>query len=565
MRDNVSTPPRKVGDAESKSDRSEASALEILNTPKKSSPYSEDQVKDLLGGYVVPHFHGINFVDSDVKALERDEFYSLFRDGNSPYYSEAILRNAYTDYLKRLPYWRQRLLDDFYVQDFEQLREAVSEEQFFELQQQYVNMYKSCYGPTEKKFLTEPKNLFAKIEEGFKQDSNLRDLNSFAPSVRAEIENLSLRRKTILGSLADLRGKRNKKEEREALEKELSRINSRESSLMQKHGFDPFVAMSKLPRHATMFALSAASFEVSYAELEHRRDGYLFLGFVICSMHNVAEYNQSVHHDSLVAARLGKESLNAHYKNQTEVDFHHLDAGVIKFSMPVILIKKNNSQEVVRRIREKFNLSDAEYCSIVDSIFFKNGTMKKCKTVFENLTNLFSQRILDKAKEEALNNGQNLVYVTPLQKLKEFERGEDVMEVQRKLIYESEVSSEKLEESNWQTTLSERVVTRDIASELTAKAIEVDEEIFASICGYEEVDEAREKLVSDSECQAMEQYELTCVDRLTNLSMPRGLRTERDEKLAEMIQAREDKRCGSFREQQEFQRLSSMVSALVLP
>ena len=516
----------------------------------------------------IPHFHGVNLTLAGIEEDKKIEFFNLFRNGNVPYYSEAILKNAYIKYLRRLSQYEQLLLDNFYSREIENaFGKELSEIEFCKFQQHYVNLYKRCFGPSARQFLEKDlKNTYKDLEIKFQQVSKqqkipissiIGNLNMYSPSAKESVEGFYVKREQIKQSLLEIKGKRKAgiKEKRERLMESLKENLKNEDKAMQENAFDPFVAMSKLPRHATMFAIDKNSFQENYNQIINNEVSYLFLGMVFCSFHKEDEYLNSLHYDTLIARRMGKEILNGHYINQVEVDFHKIEPETLKFAFPVIIARYGNELETKTNIMQMFGFTEEEYDYIEASITYSKGTKnpqiyyREVDPTFDSLVSCYSNIILERAKTLARNQNRKLCFANPNGELIPFENKE-ISEIQNCLI----VNSEKSNQVNFQQPF--RAEPRAILTkeELIEKSSQVDKDILLKT---EEKDLETVKKFIQENLISEEKYETVCNDRIISHETPNLSRTEMDELLAITLQAKENNRYFSFVKREQLKQKST--------
>ena len=216
-----------------------------------------------------------------------------------------------------------------------------------------------------------------------------------------------------------------------------------EDQIMQQTAFDPFIAMSKLPRHPIMFAIDFDSFAEKFKTIEQKTSGFLFLGVVLCTLYTKQQYLQFQNYVMLIARWLGKKSLKGNYINQTEVEFHRINPETLKFAFPSIIIKHSNTPEIAAKIKETFGLTDVEYEIIKKSTSYTLGTKnlrlhyRKPTTAFENLVSDYTNMILARVKKLVRDSGGEMYFIEPNGTFKEF-GSLDIQTIQEQLIALSE-------------------------------------------------------------------------------------------------------------------------------
>jgi len=467
---------------------------------------------------IIPHFHGINFELAKIKKNEQNNFFLLFKNGGKPYYNEAILKNAYIDYIEKLSEYKQKLLEDFYLRDIENiLNTSLNRQEFNSFQESYVNRYKSCYSPQTKKFdSAKLNNQYKYVEDKIQKHNIIEDFNMYSPSAKERIKSIYSNPRT-------------------------TEINKLENRLMQSNAFDPFVAMSKLPRHAAIFAFNNDEwFEKNFSKLKEKNFPYIFCGIVLCSFHTKNEYLNSLHYDTLAARRYGFEKLNRHYINQTEVDFLSIEANKLKFAFPILIISKDTKEE---EIEKDFGIKKTE-CNLIKQAVLDNRTNNKyrenIKGIIENLTECYSNIILKKAKELAQKENKQLVFIKPDNTINKFDDSKDIMGIQKELIDNSENNPQE-QIVIFQNEQPKPMLTQN---ELNIENEKVNNKIESSISQQTELEKARNTIVKNLVDE--EKYETICNDRIISYEEQKLTREKKDKKLCAKLQEIEKNRYVNF-------------------
>lgn len=320
---------------------------------------------------IIPHFHGISFCNDNDDSLNieqinqnREKIFNLYKNGNVPYYSEMIFKNAFLDPNKELSEYDIRLMEDFYVGEVENVfnnRNIMTQEKFLEFSRHYVNSYE--------KYITNG--------EG-----------TYSEDTKEKMENLGLDSNKCC---------------------------------------DPFVPTSKFPFHPIKFAINnnkKDEFKEQFKLFKDINAKYLLLGMVFCNFYSEEEYNQELKHDIPQIKYL--KDIKYKYRNlfQTEVDFYKINPQNFKFAFPILLIKDNISENDKQDIKEKFSLNENEYniileCSPYDRRYTQQ-TFVVPNTIFDNICKNYSKLILRKAKN-LLNENEKLYYLNPINEFVEIE------------------------------------------------------------------------------------------------------------------------------------------------
>ena len=285
---------------------------------------------------IIPHFHGISFCNDNDDSLNieqinlnREKIFNSYKNGNVPYYSEMIFKNAFLDPNKELSEYDIRLMEDFYVGEVENVfnnRNIMTQEKFLEFSRHYVNSYE--------KYITNGEGTYSK-------------------DTKEKMENLGLDSNKCC---------------------------------------DPFVPTSKFPFHPIKFAINN-KFEEQFKLFKDINAQYLLLGMVFCSFYSEEEYNQELKHDILQIKHLKNVNYNYRYLYQTEVDFYKINPQNFKFAFPILLIKNNISENDKQNIKEKFSLSEDEYNTICKCSKCKLKTIHKnySKLILRKAKNLLNE------------------------------------------------------------------------------------------------------------------------------------------------------------------------------
>lgn len=423
----------------------------------------------------IPHFHGINFAAASITDPQKQkDFYIRIKEGQQGYYSEMALRNAIVNFGETIPKWKQRMLEEYYTPDIEAAF-TKSGDDFYPFQQQYVNKYKAG-----------KEKLDQGIQEEISSHPVLRDLSFLSP------------------------------ESKNALKK-------KSEAKYQEGRKDPFVAMSKLPRHAIEFA--SKSINDVYSKTG---DKVHFLGFVITSLHSPESYKEQPHYDVLSNKRADRIKVNGHYKFQTEVDF--LEAHPT-YVFPVIVPDGNAKWS--QAIQTEYGLSKADF----DDLKAKLASRRVESGREEAVKQWYSAHIIENLEEKRADI--NLKYIKADGTAAAFTG--DVMVMQRDIIASTD-STKKGVDREYQP---EPKKVSHYKKEARQNAKEADLALRASLVKMPGLVEALTNL-RKREKDGLEPYETISLDREIATENPNLSREQRDELLAAALDEKESERRGYF-------------------
>lgn len=515
---------------------------------------------------IIPHFHGISFCDVDIQ--NREGIFDLYKNGNVPYYSEMIFKNAFLNYDKKLSKYDIKLMEDFYVGEVENVfnnRDIMTQKEFLEFSRHYVNNYKSCAGSTtffdeqskepsdnitlDKQSKEHFRNPYKQLEESLNSKYNekqnyenytLKSIETYSPKVKEKIKNIKLIRDECCAAILDIRGKKNKTNERENIKDNFQFLCNKENENMEDNAYDPFIATSKFPFHPIKFAINnnkKDEFEEQFKLFKDVNAQYLLLGMVFCSFYSKKKYNKELKHDIPQIKHSKNVNYNCRYLYQTEVDFYKINPQNFKFAFPILLIKNNIPENDKQNIKEKFNLNEDEYNMILQcSPYNRRYTQQTFivpNTIFDNICENYSKLILRKAKD-LLNENEKLYYLNPINEFVEIE------DENRLNDYTNDVHAlSRTGNGNGIIVDQQPKKILDIEN-LKDRFVTVKNDIFNIIKEKEDLEEARKLL---SEKVSEEKYETVCASRIVSkLANGRNTVEKNDAKTAKILQKRENRR-----------------------
>lgn len=511
---------------------------------------------------IIPHFHGISFCNDNYNNLNieqinqnRERIFNLYKNGNAPYYSEMIFKNAFLDPNKELSEYDIRLMEDFYVGEVENVfnnRNIMTQEEFLEFSRHYVNNYKSCAssatfnGQSKEHFRNPYKQLEESLNSKYNEKQNyenytLKSIETYSPKVKEKIKNIKLIRDECCAAILDIKGKKNKTNERKNIKDNFQFLSNKENENMEDNAYDPFIATSKFPFHPIKFAISnnkKDEFKKQFKLFKDVNAQYLLLGMVFCDFYSEEEYNQELKHDIPQIKHLKDIKYSCRYLYQTEVDFYKINPQNFKFAFPILLIKNNISENDKQDIKEKFGLNENEYstileCSPYDKRCKKQRTYVSSGTIFDNICKNYSKLILRKAKN-LLNENEKLYYLNPIN---EFVKIEDENRLND---YTNNVHTLSITNSGNGVIVDQQLKKILGIEDLKDRFVTVKNDIFNIIKEKEDLEEATKLL---SEKVSEEKYETVCASRIVSkLTNGRNTVEENDAKIAQILQKREDRR-----------------------
>jgi hypothetical protein len=444
--------------------------------------YNESETNDNAPQYLIPHFHGFTFAREGLNTdNEKKEFLHLLETNRIDYYNQMVLKNAVVDYTTLKYKWRKKLIKDFYLKDHKEILETQINN-FYDFWQAYINTYK-----------TDTKNLYFNIQNNLEKTNKYRDYWFLNPQLKSI---------------------------------ELTKENK------QKYNYSPFVAMSKLPRHAVKYALS----DLSQKDEKCKNEQEEFLGAVIITLDTPKHYEETTHYDALEHAKLGNLKIKSRYKYQTEVDFLS-----IKPTLVFPIIKPAINKKWKLEYEQKYCLTEETYNNLQRSIISAANFNK----MQDKLTEIYQTIILNYVKSFAQVNKFQLVYQTPDKKLNDY--SDNIMSMQKNIFKNSnpeKISEQKqniLQTNSTQIQVSKNEETLNLKNKYSQIYNELETIINLSKTTKEAI-----KTLSETEKEGMEQYETVCLDKAINILYPKLSRPERDEILATHLDEMENKRKESF-------------------
>lgn len=455
---------------------------------------------------LIPHFHGVNFSNAGITNADRKrQFFADLKAGNYGYYSEMALRNAILKFGEEISIWKRRILEEYYTADIAEAFSIIGE-RFYAFQQQYVNTYKSGKDQLDKD-----------IQNLLSSHPVLRDLWFLSPESKAEDKKMSDNR----AEYAPLKGVRttrtnNARERREALDDAYNRLER----AYQNARKDPFVAMSKLPRHAIEF-----SYKSENRPYDKTNGRIHFLGMVLVSSHSPTAYKDSAHYDVLSNQRAKDVKINAHYQYQTEVEFLKTHPFVV---FPIIVPEP--LAHWTRETERQYGLNQEDF----NELKVKVASRKSEDGRLEEVKKWYSAYMI-RTLPSKVRNGTDLRYVKADGTLAPFTG--DVMTMQADIMTSATPGPTTVDRSYAHTTRR----ARDYAKEAVNNAKEADRAIKAVLSTVQPsktlsttTARALSKLRNE-EKTGLESFETISLDRMIAVENPNLSREQRDELLAKEL------------------------------
>lgn len=460
--------------------------------------------------YLVPHFHGFTFRKEGLFLKEEQmEFYNALYHGEIDYYNQMVLKNAVVDYTALKYKWRKKLLEDFYLKDHQEIIETQIDD-FYEFWQAYINTYKK-----------DNKELYSEIQEKLK-NTKYRDYWFLNPKLKEWIP-----------LLQEYKKEKNKKKYSEIEKKEYQIAIEAIKKYKEEENYSPFVAMSKLPRHAVKFALAGLS-EIEINNFGHFRDkDEIFLGAVIITLDEPQNHLNKTHYDVLQNATAGNIKVNCRFKNQAEVDFLKIEPF---FVFPIFKPAVNKAWQP--EFKTKYQINPADYENLKNAIRHAPNVEK----IQDKLTDIYQNIILNYIKQIIEQHNFKLIYQTPNNEWRYF--SDNILGMQNNMVEESKkidptIASPKIGQSRTKIPLEKEI------ENLHEQHEEVFEDLSNIVNSSPNTKEAITKL-SSKEKEGIEAYETVCLDRIFLREFPHLSRAERDEKLAKCLDAMEGFRKETF-------------------
>jgi len=463
---------------------------------------------------LISHFHGFTFKKKNISLLkDKMKLCNLLATGRISYYNPMVLKNAVVNYTTLEYKWRKKLLEDFYLKDHKEILETQISD-FNEFWQAYINTYKK-----------DPKNLYSKIQNKLEQ-TKYKDYWFLNPKL-----------KKCIPLLKKYEEEKKKKKYNGKQEQEFNTKIEAIKKYKEEENYSPFVAMSKLPRHAIKFALADLTKETNITNLKTKEQ---FLGAVIITFNTAKDYSKINCYDVLKAKKLKNIKPNCHHEKQTEVDVLEINNAGFVFPIikPAINTKYKDSP------LKGFYLNEDNYNKLIQAIKNTNS-IKKIK---ENLTKAYQKIISQHVQKMAKFSDYELKYQALNNKL--YNYNDNVMKMQNHIIETSKPDNNFIlpKTNKPKTQVSELV--RDMLlvrenGELKERSKNIYIEILQLNKKFKNIKDAIKNLAK-KEKEGMEAYETVCMDRIINLCFPNLSRKERDKKLAEKLNAMEGFRKESF-------------------
>jgi len=472
--------------------------------------------------YLVPHFHGFSFNKEGLTSLEEKmDFFNLLKGGQIEYYNQMVLKNAVVDYTTLEYKWRKKLLDDFYLKDLKEILETQIDD-FYEFWQAYINTYK-----------TDNKELYSKIQKKLK-NTKYRDYLFLNPELKEWIP-----------LLAEYRKRTKCKKYTEQIKQEYKRAIEAIQEYKEQKNYSPFVAMSKLPRHAIKFALSDLLKMKNINFTKFRNEEEVFLGAVLITLdkpnlEQPCKYINKAHYDVLKNVKSGNLKIHPHYKKQTEVDFLKIQP-ILIFPIYKPAINKDWKQNF-----EQKYISQKNYINLKKAISKIQSFGKMQDKLSEAYQEIITEYILSFVQKHYFE----LCYQAPDNIWYEFTN--NIMDMQSHIVEKAKKNTNKSQQKQIIKCEPSQEI-QNMLHELEALAIGRQlEEVFSAL--KKEINQCTStqeaiKKLAEKEKEGMEQYETVALDRFINLytlKNPEFTRIKRDEELANALRKFEKARKQSF-------------------